>query len=232
MKVAGCGKSTSIVMMENGLVMMWGKNEFQKVKFDDYKRYSFPYQICQDIQVVNLSVGFDHYLVVDDTNNMWVYGENTNGALGLGDNKNRLTLQPLTFFENKRIIDLCCGDKFSVVICETYNLAPEEESKYFHSLQAKLQNAVGGQRAELQKMYSTKMSIETTRQTIFDQKGVGHIPDDLREKINLMLIKNAQKFGRSLTQKKGKKKTKVSQHAKYNKLQTMVPPEEQTYPDL
>jgi hypothetical protein len=35
------------------------------------------------------------------------------------------------FFDNKRIIDFACGDKFSVVIAETFDLSPVEDKKYF-----------------------------------------------------------------------------------------------------
>ena len=31
--------------------MMWGKNEKQKIRFDDYKRYSMPYPVSDDIEV-------------------------------------------------------------------------------------------------------------------------------------------------------------------------------------
>ena len=47
-------------------------------------------------------------------------GENTNGCMGTGDNKYRSVPWRNLFFENKRIVDVACGDRFTVVIAETF----------------------------------------------------------------------------------------------------------------
>ena len=46
-------------------MLEWGKAQVQKIRFDDYKRYSVPYQIAQDVKVVSLSVGWDHFMMID-----------------------------------------------------------------------------------------------------------------------------------------------------------------------
>lgn len=69
--------------------MMWGKNEGRSIKFDDNKRHSLPYQICPDVRVVTLSVGIDHVLMIDEDNQLWAVGDNTNGCLGVGGDKYR-----------------------------------------------------------------------------------------------------------------------------------------------
>lgn len=40
------------------------------------------------------------------------------GALGLGDGKKRFVPTLMVFFEDKRVIDVSCGDQFTVVIAE------------------------------------------------------------------------------------------------------------------
>ena len=49
---------------------------------------------------------------------MWCWGEGDKGCLGYGDGRKRLMPTPMSFFENKRVIDVACGDKFTVVIAE------------------------------------------------------------------------------------------------------------------
>jgi alpha-tubulin suppressor-like RCC1 family protein len=119
-KQVGCGKSTSIVLQERGIVMAWGKNESHKPKHDDFKRYSMPYQLSYDLEIVSISMGFDHFLMVDNKGQLWGMGENTHGCLGTTDIKHRTIPQLNNFFESKRIIDMACGDKFSVVIAESF----------------------------------------------------------------------------------------------------------------
>jgi alpha-tubulin suppressor-like RCC1 family protein len=68
-----------------------------------------------------LAVGMDHVMIVDQGRQLWSLGENNNGAMGTGDNKARLTPWRVLFYENKRIVDVACGNRFTVVIAETFN---------------------------------------------------------------------------------------------------------------
>ena len=49
---------------------------------------------------------------------MFGWGIGDKGCLGYGDGRNRLVPTPMSFFENKRVIDVACGNKFTVVIAE------------------------------------------------------------------------------------------------------------------
>ena len=42
-KQNGCGKAISLILKETGVVKMIGKGKYEKVRFDDYMRYSLPY---------------------------------------------------------------------------------------------------------------------------------------------------------------------------------------------
>jgi len=92
-------------------------------------------------------VGYDHYLMVDRTDMLWVTGENQHGCLGTGDNRKRLMPQILPDFDNKRIIDVACGDRFSVVIAETYDLTPEEQSMYFLTAKQRIEGVQSGKQS-------------------------------------------------------------------------------------
>lgn len=154
-----------------------------------------PYKLSDEIEAVQLCVGFDHFMMVDRKGQLWATGENTNGCLGTTDVKHRSVPHMHTFFDNKRIIDMACGDRFSVVICETYDMTEVQERKYNggRALEAKNKQ---GQR----EFISMKQEIGSIRESISKQKGASSVPEDLRFKIEHMLEKNAVKHGRELTQ--------------------------------
>ena len=137
-----------------------------KLRFDDYKRVSHPYQVCNEVKVISLAVGFDHYMMIDKAKQLWSVGENTNGCMGTGDNKYRIVPWRNLFFENKRVVDVACGDRFTVVIAETFN-------------KTKLPIEYGNPHS---KFFSTKCLVNSTKTSICDQSGNtgNHVPDDLR----------------------------------------------------
>ena len=71
-------------------------------------------------------MGISHCMLIDEFYKAWSFGENKCGNLGTGDNKTRLNAIKLKFFLNKRVIDVACGDLFSVFIVEVYELDIEE----------------------------------------------------------------------------------------------------------
>jgi len=62
---------------------------------------------------------------------MWGWGDGDKGCLGFGDGRNRLTPTPISFFENKRVIDVPCGDRFPVVTAEVEGDPLEWQKKDF-----------------------------------------------------------------------------------------------------
>ena len=66
---------------------MCGKLDYQKVKFDDYRRFSMPYQIFEDVHVISATCGINHFLMVSKQGRLWGMGENEYGCLGMIDTK-------------------------------------------------------------------------------------------------------------------------------------------------
>lgn len=67
------------------------------------------------------------------------------------------------FFEDKRIVDIACGDKFSVVIAEVYDFNEEEQLKYSRK-RVGAKNSV----RMIADVKSTKQDIMTTRKSFAD----------------------------------------------------------------
>lgn len=71
-------------------------------------------------------------MALDRLKQLYGWGEGTMGCLGFGDNRKKMmpTLHP--FFEgNKKIIDVSCGDSFTVVIAEVMGDPMVKEQKAF-----------------------------------------------------------------------------------------------------
>jgi alpha-tubulin suppressor-like RCC1 family protein len=58
--------------------------------------------------------------MLDSLGQLWVSGSNKMGCLGLSDTKPRNMPVVLNFFINNRIIDMACGEHFTVVIAESF----------------------------------------------------------------------------------------------------------------
>jgi len=73
----------------------------------------------------------------------------------------------MSFFDNKRIIDFACGDQFTVIIAETYNMSKDVEKLYFNTEKKSLSD-IGKSSRTGKKMYSTKMKVNCTEKFICD----------------------------------------------------------------
>ena len=117
----GCGKQMNCLVVKSGTIYSWGKGEHEKPKFDDYKEYSTPFPMLEDKHISYVSCGVSHVMCLDQNGRLYGWGDGKGGCLGLGDSKNRLSVCPISFFEDKRCIDVSCGDRFTIVIAEVYH---------------------------------------------------------------------------------------------------------------
>lgn len=69
-------------------------------------------------QIVHLAFGKDHMMALDRVKQLYGWGEGNLGCLGFGDNRKKMMPLVIPFFENKHVIDVACGDSFTVVIAE------------------------------------------------------------------------------------------------------------------
>jgi alpha-tubulin suppressor-like RCC1 family protein len=104
--------------LKNGSLYSWGKGEHEKPKFDDFIEYSTPYLLLEDKQISFISCGLSHVMCLNRNGVLFGWGDGKGGCLGLGDGNRRLSVVPISFFQNKRAIDVACGDRFTVVIAE------------------------------------------------------------------------------------------------------------------
>ena len=177
---ADCGQSISLILKNNGELYIWGKLELLHLRHNDFKKFSKPNRVNEKVHITNLAVGADHYLMQDEKKLLWVCGENVQGTLGTNDGKNRVVPARNAFFDKKRIIDFACGNGFSIVIAETFEMSEEQEKLYFKSGQKTSISDLGNNGRTSVKLVSSKMHVQTSKPQISQQGDEKHIPQDLR----------------------------------------------------
>jgi E3 ubiquitin-protein ligase HERC2 len=115
-----CGKNTNVIALKSGLVYTWGKGDYLKPRFNDNEIYSRPFLLIEDKTIVYVSCGLSHCVALDSKGRIFAWGDGDGGCLGLGDSKKRVGVCQLMFFEDKRCIDIACGDRFTVIVAEVY----------------------------------------------------------------------------------------------------------------
>lgn len=78
----------SVIVKENGKVWAWGAASLTSGKFDySDTEYPEPKQVPRLSDVYSVAVGIDFVLVLDHVNQVWSWGDNWAGQLGVGSDK-------------------------------------------------------------------------------------------------------------------------------------------------
>ena len=101
---------------------MFGKGKWLKPKLNDHVTFSIPFPISEDISILKVSAGTDHFILQDNFWRLYSSGLGSYGCLGHGDTKKWSIPVYISFFEENRIIDFAWGENFTVVLAETFNM--------------------------------------------------------------------------------------------------------------
>ena len=80
------GNDYSLALDEEGNLWTWGSNFNRTLgdgrKYENERQRNYPLQITKDIKFVDISAGIDHCFAIDETGNIWGWGENDDGCFG------------------------------------------------------------------------------------------------------------------------------------------------------
>lgn len=167
----------------------WGKGKHERPKFNDYYEYSSPYLILEEKQIVHVSVGLTHAIALDRFGQIYGWGESKLGCLGSIDTRGRATPSYVSFFQNKRVLDVSCGELFTVVIAEVVgdpNAEVKKEFDEFGKLIKKPKKNMMDRIMQIRKE-SKEVKLQTARKPIC---GGGFFSQQLKDKIQNIMIKN------------------------------------------
>ncbi|KAK7584104.1 hypothetical protein V9T40_005067 [Parthenolecanium corni] len=87
-----CGSYFSAAVLDSGEVFTWGKNDYGQLGVSEFKNScSIPKKVSNldDTVIKKIVCGDEHVLAVNDVGELYVWGGNACGQLGLGDNECR-----------------------------------------------------------------------------------------------------------------------------------------------
>ncbi|XP_019603579.2 RCC1 and BTB domain-containing protein 2 isoform X3 [Rhinolophus sinicus] len=102
-----CGQMCSVAVVDTGEVYVWGYNGNGQLGLGSSGNQSTPCRIAalQGIRVQRVACGYAHTLVLTDEGQVYVWGANSYGQLGIG-NKSNLSYPTPVAVEKDRIIEI------------------------------------------------------------------------------------------------------------------------------
>lgn len=103
-----CLYSRTFVFTNDGLYV-FGANHFGQLGLNDNNDRKYPTKLdfFNDYEIISIGGSYTHTIIQTKTG-IFVFGENSFGQLGLGDNNNRNTPTKLNFFDDHEIISINC----------------------------------------------------------------------------------------------------------------------------
>lgn len=117
-KVVAGGYHNLALVNNSGQVISWGAGDYGQLghgfQFDDPQ----PKFINNLLKVIDISAGLRHSVAVCDTKSIDVYswGYNGYGELGLGDTDIRLSPTRISALKNTKVIQVSCGERHTLLI--------------------------------------------------------------------------------------------------------------------
>jgi alpha-tubulin suppressor-like RCC1 family protein len=73
-------------------------------------------------KIVDIQIGRAMGSAIDESQMVWVWGDNSKGELGVGDYSERKFPYPVVGLKGKSVKSISIGSKFSIVIGDTINI--------------------------------------------------------------------------------------------------------------
>lgn len=120
-KSISCGPDHTIALTESNKIYVWGSNDCGQLGLGDYNSRNSPQELILDttseIQIpVIIACGAFHNVALTVMGDIYIWGGNNGGRLGLGDAINRNTPQK---FYLSNIKSVSCGHAHTVILTKT-----------------------------------------------------------------------------------------------------------------
>ena len=131
---AACGYKHSIALTNSGEIYMWGTYEVgdpdtvireTTLSFANIRPKKLqpvkPNENTKDVIFVKITAGSYHNAAIDKNGFVYTWGDSSAGCLGHEKTNDRAVPTPITCLNEKKAIDIACGEKFTTVIVANKN---------------------------------------------------------------------------------------------------------------
>lgn len=112
-----CGLEHTLALTDSGELYSWGVGSNGRLGIGDTNDFAIPQIVYQliDKQIIKISCGNAHNIVMTDKGEIYVWGQNNRGQLGI---KNKIDqIIPTILYNKERKFDLfVCGGEFSCFV--------------------------------------------------------------------------------------------------------------------
>jgi len=111
--------NSAFLITEKGEVFAFGINEYGELGLGNKKLESTPkpIEIFSEIRIISICAGFSHSLALTDSGNVWSWGRNNVGQLGLRNYNNQCSPQQIPGLE--KIVGISAGTFHNLAVSES-----------------------------------------------------------------------------------------------------------------
>lgn len=117
---AACGWNHSLFLSDHGQIFVCGKGTDGQLGLGDHddRRWPVPLESMNGRPIVQLSAGENHSVALSISGNVYSWGSNKFGQLGVGDENSRLVPSPVYYLQGAHIVHITCGANHTVALSE------------------------------------------------------------------------------------------------------------------
>ena len=123
-KAVNCGDAHTVIITENGNIYSFGNNVFGQLGLDDDYSRNIPTLVTAlaGLKAKAVSCGDNSTAIITEDNDLYSFGDNAWGQLGLDDEDNRYTPTLVSVPGSLKVKAVSCGGQHTVIITEDGNL--------------------------------------------------------------------------------------------------------------
>ena len=108
-KLIDCNGEHSMILKNSGELFIFGDNSYCKLGLDnDEDNIIIPTLLMKDKNIKSIHSGENHFLILKNNGEVWVFGSNQNGQLGFSNFFNEIG-KPKLLMTDPKIKLICCG---------------------------------------------------------------------------------------------------------------------------
>ncbi|KAF8785979.1 Protein RCC2 like protein [Argiope bruennichi] len=108
----------SVIIIEGGQAMTWGRNDKGQLGHCDNKRRDIPtiVETLKDHNIISAACGRAHTLFLSERGIVYATGDNKMGQCGIGSQNTAINIPTKVSFKGRSITKVACGAEFSVIV--------------------------------------------------------------------------------------------------------------------